>query len=49
MFENHENPHGFSWKTIKRRLKKGMTFEQAMNTFIRKRGIKGIIHRMNNL
>ena len=40
LFENHKNPYGLKWEEVKARMKNGETFEEAMNTVIRKRGDK---------
>ena len=32
LFDEHENPHGLTWGCVYQRLRKGLTFDEAMST-----------------
>lgn len=32
LFDEHENPHSLTWSCVYQRLRKGLTFDEAMNT-----------------
>lgn len=32
LFDEHENPHGLTWGCVYQRLRKGLTFDEAINT-----------------
>ena len=43
MFKNHENPYDLKWKTVRARMKKGESFEEAINRPVSKNKSKELI------